>query len=340
MSSRSLRRLALAAVPLSILISRIALADDAPTTAQLNAARALFIAAEKDEDAQRWSDAFEKLQRVAQVKLTPGVRYHLALCEEHLGRLVAALGDYKTAASDALVEKASDVLRLVDKRVTDTTERIPHVIVVLVPSPGDATVLLDGIPVASGVPVSTDPGTHTIDARAPGCTPATTSVSLQERDAARVELRLEPAPPPPAAPPAVATPMSEPPPAAPENPAASRDRTLALLATAGAVGLGVGGVGAFLAASGEHTDSVQACARIVSTEADACDSRKNTVRAWDWVAVTAWAGAAAAGTIAVVSWVHLRHDAGDTSGSTGSPSSSPSARVIVGPASIGFEGAF
>src|SRR5450432_3063486 len=110
---RPLRRLVLAAA-LSMLISRAAVADDAPTTAQLNAARALFIAAEKDEDAQRWSEAFEKLQRVAQVKLTPGVRYHLALCEEHLGRLVAALSDYKTAASDALAGKASDVLRLVD----------------------------------------------------------------------------------------------------------------------------------------------------------------------------------------------------------------------------------
>src|SRR5260221_4408043 len=125
---RPLRRLVLAVVPLSMLISRIAVADDAPTTAQLNAARSMFIAAEKDEDAQRWSEAFEKLQRVAQVKLTPGVRYHLALCEEHLGRLVAALSDYKTAASDALAEKASDVLRLVDRRITDTTERIPHVI--------------------------------------------------------------------------------------------------------------------------------------------------------------------------------------------------------------------
>src|SRR5580700_8963565 len=131
MFRRPLGCLALATFSLSLLPSRAATAADGPTEAQLSAARALFIAAEKDEDAERWSDALEKLQRVAQVKLTPGVRYHIALCEEHLGRLVAALNDYKVAASEAHAENASDVLRLVDKRVADSTERIPHVIIVL-----------------------------------------------------------------------------------------------------------------------------------------------------------------------------------------------------------------
>src|ERR1700750_421558 len=101
---------ALAAAP-----ARADSAPTAPSAADLKAARDLFIAAEKDEDAQRWADALDKLERVAAVKRTSGVRYHTALCEEHLGRLRAALEDYKGAAAQARDENATDVLRLGDK---------------------------------------------------------------------------------------------------------------------------------------------------------------------------------------------------------------------------------
>ncbi len=52
------------------------------TPGQIQAARDLFPAAMKDEDGERCSDALQKLQRVAQIKSTAGVRYHIALCEE------------------------------------------------------------------------------------------------------------------------------------------------------------------------------------------------------------------------------------------------------------------
>ncbi len=111
------------------------------------------MAAEKDEDAQRWNDALVKLERVAQVKLTSGVRYHTALCEEHLGHLVAALSDYEAAAEQAHAENATDVLRLVDRRIADSTERTPQVVVVVVPSVPDAILLLDGQPIAAGAAI-------------------------------------------------------------------------------------------------------------------------------------------------------------------------------------------
>src|SRR5579862_1950427 len=79
----------------------------------LTAARDLFVAAESDEDAGRWAEALEKLRRVAQVKATAGVRYHVALCQEHLGHLAGALEDFEAARSQARIENAHDVLRLV-----------------------------------------------------------------------------------------------------------------------------------------------------------------------------------------------------------------------------------
>ena len=106
------------------------------------------------------------------------------------------------------------------------------------------------------------------------------------------------------------------------------------------MGLAAGGLGAYLAASGQHTDAVRACGLELTTEADACNSLKNTVRMWDWVAVSAWAGAAAAGTVAILSLVRLRLDAHRAGDVTGSRPSSTSARVVVAPTSVGLEGTF
>src|SRR5438270_13549817 len=88
-------------------------ANTAPLTeAQKQAARELFRAAERDEDANRWADALEKFRRVGAVKLSAAVRYNIALCEEHLGQLVAALADYTLAESQAQSEGAQDVTPL------------------------------------------------------------------------------------------------------------------------------------------------------------------------------------------------------------------------------------
>jgi hypothetical protein len=324
---RTLRRVAPLVAPAALLCAGIASAEDTPTPAALKAARELFMAAEKDEDAQRWSDALEKLQRVAQVRLTSGVRYHTALCEEHLGHLVAALNDYKAAADQARAENAADVLRLVGKRIADATERTPQVVVVVVPTAPDAIVLIDGQPVAAGASVPVDPGTHTIDASATGRSGSSTTVTVQERDATRIEVKLEPITPPLPPTPAIARPESRPvvPEVAPPKP-----RTLTIVAAATAAGLAVGGLGAYLVAGSQHTDAVRACAQMSSTRADACDAQKNGVRAWDWIAVGAWAGAAAAGTLALVSLV--RSGRGDAAPAA--------ARVVVGPAAMRLEGWF
>jgi hypothetical protein len=317
---------AVTALLLSIAPARTARADAPPTDGQLNAARELFLAAEKDEDAQRWSDALDKLTRVAAVKLTSGVRYHTALCEEHLGRLVAALHDYKAAADQAHAESAADVLRLVDKRLADATDRLPRLVVVLVPALPDATLSVDGVPILSGTSVALDPGSHRVEARAAGRVPTETTVSVLERDSTSIEVRLEPLPAP-AAPTPAFTPAQEGG-AVGTRAEAPRDRTLALVATAGTLVLAAGGIGAYVMASTEHSDAVSSCAQVVSPRTDACDSQRNTVRAWDWIAIGAWAGAIATGALATVSFIRLHHDA-DTS-----------ARLVVGPGSIGFRETF
>ncbi len=311
-------------------------ADPAPTEAQLTAARALFIEAEADEDGRRWQEALEKLTRVSAVKLTSGVRYHTALCEEHLGQLVAALRDYKAAANQAHEENAGDVLRLVDKRIIDSSARVPRLAIVVLPTLPNATVRLDGEPIGEGVPIPVDPGTHQIDAIAPGYSSSKRVVTLEERASISIELKLDstnlpPAAVAPAAPaatlaPVVPTPAQE----RTSEPMTTRDRTVAIVAATGAIALAAGGVGAYLEASHEQATSVQTCAEVASRDPNACASQKNLIRTWDWVAVAAWAGAVGAGTLAIFSLAKGHHDT----------ASGPPPRVVIGPARIGLEGSF
>jgi hypothetical protein len=325
----SFGRLAVAAaIPISLVLAGAASADEA-TANGLSAARELFHEAENDEDAQRWGDALEKLTRVAKVKLTPGVLYHTALCEEHLGHLVAAMRDYKAAASQAHAEGASDVLRLVDKRIVDSTARISHLVVV-VPGAAGAVVRVDGDTITPGVAIEADPGPHTLETDAPGCSRSVTSVTLREGEATSLEVKLEPAIPPP---PASVEPVGPPKRQAEVSGGdpASRTRTVALVESGAAIALAAGGIGAYLVAGGQHSRSVADCAQVVSPRPGACDSEKNAVRAWDWVAVGAWTGAVAAGALAVLSFERLHHR---------TARDDRSARIYVTPASVGVEGSF
>jgi len=310
-------------------------AHAAPGVVEVRAARQLFVDAEKDEDGGRWADALVKLRRVSQVKLTAGIHYHVALCEEHLGHLAAALDEYTSAEGQARAEGAVDVLHLVGKRIADLAPRVPRLTIRLAPAAPDATVTLDGAklsPALFGTALPVDPGEHRIDVAAPDRVPTSQSVTMRERDTTTIDLQLAEPPPSPAPTPSAPAPIAEPaptPPPLPDTPSASTrlSRTGAILATGGAVVLLGGGIAAFLAAGGAHTRAVNQCAQTVSPSPGACDPEKNSVRAWDFTAGGAWLGAAAAGTVAVLLWSR-----------PASPSSS--AQLIVLPGSVVLGGRF
>jgi hypothetical protein len=174
----------------ALLAGAAARADDIE---QLQRARTLFAQAEKDEDADRWSEALEKLHRVADVRRTAGVRYHIALCEEHLGHLATALAEYTAANDQARVEGAGDVLRLVGKQVAALSPRVPHLTIHILPEGVNATVTLDGAAVRPDrveAPLPVDPGEHRVEATAPGRVAAGATVSLREHDATILDLML------------------------------------------------------------------------------------------------------------------------------------------------------
>lgn len=294
----------------------------------LATARERFAAAEADEDAGLWSDALVKLREVAAVRFTSGVRYHIALCEEHSGQLVEALADYTEADRQARSEGARDVLKLVGVRIADLKARIPRIAVRVVPVAAGTVATVDGKPCADAVcadPVPVDPGPHRLEAHAPDRAPASATLTLRERETAPVNLLL--LYPPPAEPPVAPSPPAR---ALVAQAPPGRSRTLPILAGIGLLALLATGVAAYVAAGSDLASGIQTCRQLVTTAPGACDGEKSSVRALDWTAAAAWVGAVAAGTIAVVTWRGARADA----------TPAPSTSVVAGPGSVGVGGTF
>ena len=163
----------------------------------LKLAREQFSQALALQTAGDWAGALALLKQVAAVKATPQVRFNIALCEERLGRLVAALGDYELAAADARAEKADQVAEEVEARREALSQRIPKLTVKRGAGAEAASISVDGVALGDqviGTPMPTDPGPHTVEATAPGFKPFRKSVRVAEKQSELIEVVLEPEP--------------------------------------------------------------------------------------------------------------------------------------------------
>jgi len=200
-------------------------ASTADNNDALKLAREQFNQALSLQTGGDWAGALALLKQVAAVKPTPQVRFNIALCEERLGRLVAALGDYELAATDAQAEQTDQVAQEVDARLEALKARVPRVIVQRGEGADSATISLDGVSLGDSVlnvPMPADPGPHVVEAKALGFLPFKQAFRVAEQQTATILVKLQ-------AEPAATTPPALPPPANPQN-----------LRTAGFI---VGGVG-------------------------------------------------------------------------------------------------
>jgi PEGA domain-containing protein len=169
---------------------------DGPTPAELKKARTQFQRGIELEQASNWSEALQLFRDVGQVRMTPQVRFHIAYCEEGLGRLVTALGGYELAQAEA-DQVGADFKNEVETAVTSLRARIPKLFIERGPGADAALVQLDGVDLGAtsvGVEVPLDPGPHSVGAAAPGFLPFSATVELKEREVTRVTLELTPEP--------------------------------------------------------------------------------------------------------------------------------------------------
>ena len=316
-----------------------------PTPGEIQAARDLFAKAETEEDAGHWASALEKLRRAGSVKMTAGIRYHIALCEEKLGQLVAALSDYTGADQAARAEKNREVQDAVAEPLRALRVRVPT-LTINVPEASGAELLLDGkaVPVGLwGIATPVEPAQpHAIEARAPGKQPFSVQVTLKERDAQTVDVRWADAPktgpgpsggdvkPPPGNSDVKPPPRDVPPAGGADVPppgaeTTTRSRAPAVVTTVAAVGFLGFGAGAFFLAGSAQDDLRAQCATLPAAQ---CDGLKGPTRTWDALSLTGFIAGGALGVVAVVIWAQP------------SQTSKSEASLVLGPGSIGVRGSF
>ena len=153
-----------------------------PTPSEISVARRLFDEGRAAEDAGRWREAAEKFRSATAIKDTPGMRFHLARCEEEQGAFVEALVEYDRARE--LIDSgihAQDVEKLlagarerVRAKVALLTLRLPKDV-------QNVSVELDGKALSGsvlGVPMPINPGKHRLNAVAVGRTSFAGEVEL------------------------------------------------------------------------------------------------------------------------------------------------------------------
>jgi hypothetical protein len=211
-------------------------------TSAIDRARAQFHQGLALETAGDWAGALALFQQVALVKLTPQVRFHIGLCEEHLGQLAAALGDYELAAHEADEARVAEVSAQVASRRDDLRARIPQITITRGSGGDYASISLDGVSLGAasiGVKLPVDPGPHRVEAIATGFKPFRATIDVAEKESKKVEITLDRVPTP-AQKPDVAAPSRA---AGPEGGDAEPPRANALPFIVGGVGVASLGAG-------------------------------------------------------------------------------------------------
>lgn len=237
----------------------VAASASAQTDSDLVRARRLYSQGLTQEAASDWAGALGTFEDVARIKLTPQVRFHVARCKEHLGRLNEALGGYRMAEYDASQggKKEKEIVEQARAAREDLEARIPKLTIVRGKNADAAKIELDEVVLGDaqlGQPISVDPGRHSVVGVLPGGKRVKQQVDVAERDNRRVELDVpdEAVPEPAAAPTSSSpSPAPAPPPTKTSLPEPEPDTAPAAKPASSAAPWIVGGVGvASLVASG------------------------------------------------------------------------------------------
>lgn len=161
---------------------------------ELARARGEFREAIALQAAGDFAGALAKLQSVAAVRMTPQVRFNIAVCEKNLGKLVAALGNFTLAQSEAIDQGLDDVATKAEEHIHDIRARMPKLTIVRGEGAEAATISLDGVTLgaaAIGTEMNVDPGPHVIVATQDGETRFSVTLDVAERASERVVVRWD-----------------------------------------------------------------------------------------------------------------------------------------------------
>jgi hypothetical protein len=240
------RRCRLSGVFVCLLLasSRASRADVSPTDKAT--AQALFDQAKQLAVSGKYAEACPKFEESERLDPGIGTQFQLANCYEHAGRIASAWTLFLDVASAARGMKQPEREKVARDRAAALEAKIPKMTIAVAGADGspDLEVKRDGVLVGRaqwGAPLPCDPGEHVVTAQAPGKKPFEKRLQVAVGGAASVAIPpLENAPAGTLA--APTTPLG---PSRVETSerAGSSQRTIGLVvAGAGVVALGVGGV--------------------------------------------------------------------------------------------------
>jgi hypothetical protein len=165
-----------------------------PTPSELSVARRLFDEGRAAEDAARWSEAADKFRRATAIKDTPGLRFHLARCQEELGAFVEALVEYDRAREliDSGV-RAADVEKLLAEARERVRAKVAQLTLRLPSDVQNVSVELDGKALSAsvlGVPMPINPGKHQVSAVAVGRARFSSELTLGTGEVRQLSIEL------------------------------------------------------------------------------------------------------------------------------------------------------
>jgi hypothetical protein len=340
--------------------------DQAPSANDVALARSLGLEGAQLADQGKCDAAIDKLQRAESLYHAPSILVRLGECQISLGKIVVGTENLQRVVREPLPPKAPKAFidaqakarKLLDVALPKVAKLKIHVDV---PPGVRPTIKLDGEPIqmaALDVDRPADPGSHIVEASAPGFLVAKAETTLQEGSSGAANLKLEPDPSaqgqvaPPGYPPGQAPmgPATYPPqPGQPYPPPGTQPvpppgaESKGGSNTLGFVLLGVGGVGVVVGsvfgalALGKKTSLDNACgpdkSQCPPSAQGDIDSLKNS--ATGSTVGFAVGGAALAGGLIVL----LTSKSSSSTGSTTAPARA-SLEPYVGAGSVGLTGAF
>jgi hypothetical protein len=184
-----------------LVVSAAASGASEPSPSEISVARRLFQDGKAAEDAGRWREAAEKFRSAIAIKDTPGMRFHLARCEEEQGAFVEALVEYDRARE--LIDhgmNAADVEKLLPAARERVRAKVGLLTLKLPADVQNITVELDGRALSRSVleePMPINPGKHRLVAVAAGRAKFDEEVQLGTGEAKQLTVELPPAAIPP-----------------------------------------------------------------------------------------------------------------------------------------------
>jgi hypothetical protein len=230
-----------------------ALANAEPQAADKATAQALFDQGKHLVAASKFQEACSKFEESQRLDPGIGTQFHLANCYEQAGRTASAWTLFLEVASEARAQRQTDREKVARGRAAALEPKLSKLTISVsdAAKSTDLEIKRDGVAVGAaqwGAPLPVDPGTHTITASASHKQPWRTTVEVASSGGSATvtvtPLRDAPAT---SAPAAVTQPITAP--SSVEAPSSGR-RTLGMVvAGAGTLAMGTGGVLGLLAKS-------------------------------------------------------------------------------------------